>query len=65
MQVENQQEIFISSPIAPEDYVWIPQSAIPKQMWCVWLSGNFCYWDVVERGPKSELSSNWARQTAA
>lgn len=31
----------------------------------VWLQWNFCYWDVVERGPRSELSSYWARQTAA
>lgn len=30
-----------------------------------WLQWNFCYWDVVERGPRSELSSYWARQTAA
>lgn len=30
-----------------------------------WLQSNFCYWDVVERGPGSELSSYWARQTAA
>lgn len=30
-----------------------------------WLQSNFCYWDVVERGPGSELSSHWARQTAA
>lgn len=28
-------------------------------------SRNFFHWDVAERGPKSELSSNWARQTAA
>lgn len=31
----------------------------------VWLQWDFCYWDVVERGPRSELSSYWARQTAA
>lgn len=31
----------------------------------VWLQWNFGYWDVVERGPRSELSSYWARQTAA
>lgn len=31
----------------------------------VWLHWNFCYWDVVERVPRSELSSYWARQTAA
>lgn len=31
----------------------------------VWLQCNFGYWDVVERGPRSELSSYWARQTAA
>lgn len=30
-----------------------------------WLQWNFCYWDVVERGPRSELSSYCARQTAA
>lgn len=30
-----------------------------------WLQWNFCYWDEVERGPRSELSSYWARQTAA
>ena len=32
---ENQQEIFISSPIASKDPIWIPQSAISKQMWWV------------------------------
>lgn len=31
----------------------------------VWLRWKFCYWDVVERGPRSELSSHLARQTAA
>lgn len=35
MQLENQHEIFILSPITSKDPVWIPQSAIRKQMWWV------------------------------
>lgn len=30
---KNQQEIFISSPIASKEPSGIPQAAIPKQMW--------------------------------
>lgn len=40
------------------------QSAITKRTRGVaW--GNFSYWDVVERALRFELSTDWARQTAA
>lgn len=63
---KNQQEIFISSPIASKDPRLFESLNQLLQNKCgEWLQWNFCYWDVVERGPRSELSSYWARQTAA
>lgn len=33
MQLKNQQQSFMSSPVTSKDPIWVPQSAFPKQMW--------------------------------
>lgn len=33
MQLKNQQQSFMSSPVTSKDPIWVPQSTLPKQMW--------------------------------